>query len=563
MDRRDLITVEEAAVRLGVSVATIRRYCATGKLKAQKTGRAWLVEESSLPSGRAGSRRRSVPRASQLVDLGRALQHLQSTDLAEVWVPDPVRFEDELADPVNLFAGAAARIDGVEAFDPRVDAVHPKSSFFFRSAALLSLPDRLSYQAVVGELAPRIDGQLRPSVYSARLSREERYFVGKGPAQWVRFRNAVVKSIEEGWSWMMKTDITSFFDFIQHRLLFMQLEALSIDNRLIATLRQMLRAWATVPDCGLPQGPNASRVLANLYLSGIDEIMESAPGCLYFRYMDDIRIVGRRRSDVINAIRILDLETKKQALALSAQKTHFLQGQKAIDDFEDAQLNQAQYVFEWGGDDDELRKQLRRIFRGALSGDEVVMRRARFSLWRLYRLRDRGVRHGVLNNLERLAPLGQILPAYLAPWLTNPRVQRSLADFLEDEERNTSAFLSTWLLAGMLEVPAHLPPAWVAYARTVAQDRNEAPYHRGVAANVMSLGGTPGDIAWLREAILREFDPAIVRAFAIALARADKLDRATLRVVSRTAGMEPLLNYLAGRNDFPSLIFPGRYVRLR
>lgn len=40
----EVITVAEAAERLGVSQATVKRYCAAGKLKARKAGRTWLID---------------------------------------------------------------------------------------------------------------------------------------------------------------------------------------------------------------------------------------------------------------------------------------------------------------------------------------------------------------------------------------------------------------------------------------------------------------------------------------------------------------------------------------
>lgn len=38
-----LLTISETAERLGLSVAMVRRYCADGKLPAQKIGRDWAI----------------------------------------------------------------------------------------------------------------------------------------------------------------------------------------------------------------------------------------------------------------------------------------------------------------------------------------------------------------------------------------------------------------------------------------------------------------------------------------------------------------------------------------
>jgi excisionase family DNA binding protein len=58
-----MITVAEAARRLGRSLEQVRRYLREGKLKGQRIGGQWFVEEASLPlryQQRASGRRASV-----------------------------------------------------------------------------------------------------------------------------------------------------------------------------------------------------------------------------------------------------------------------------------------------------------------------------------------------------------------------------------------------------------------------------------------------------------------------------------------------------------------------
>jgi len=53
-----LLTISEAAERLGLSVAMVRRYCADGKIRAQKVGRDWAIRQ------RDAERFASIPRHS-------------------------------------------------------------------------------------------------------------------------------------------------------------------------------------------------------------------------------------------------------------------------------------------------------------------------------------------------------------------------------------------------------------------------------------------------------------------------------------------------------------------
>jgi excisionase family DNA binding protein len=46
---KGMLTVAEAAERLGRSLEQVRRYLREGKLKGQRIGGQWFVEEASLP----------------------------------------------------------------------------------------------------------------------------------------------------------------------------------------------------------------------------------------------------------------------------------------------------------------------------------------------------------------------------------------------------------------------------------------------------------------------------------------------------------------------------------
>lgn len=103
---------------------------------------------------------------------------------------------------------------------------------------------------------------------------------------------------------------------------------------------------------------------------------------------------------------------------------------------------------------------------------------------------------------------------------------------------------------------ADVPDDWVAYARGVARDRTEPTYHRALAASVVGLGQRTSDITWLREAIRHEYDPAIIRAYMVALARVSALDRDLVTTVEgRTPGLRRSVAHLRGRRSLPSSIY--------
>ena len=501
-----------------------------------------------------------------MVDFSRALRHLRSQDLKQdVWVPDVLRHEDDLAKPEVVLAAAAAKLDLEEPFDPPASVPVPKSPVFPRNAVDLSLSDRLAYQAAVDVCAPAIWSRASTSAYSARRSASPAYFLANGRDAWLEWKRKVVLAVRADGPWMAETDITAFFDFIKHELLLPELGQLGVDHTVVSALREMLRTWSVTPNTGLPQGPNASRLLANFYMASIDVVMDGLQEVQYFRYMDDIRLVGQSRSGVIAALQLLDVECRRRGLALSTKKTALHNGEAAVKSMEDTELDMLQYDFDARVEDDEtLRQRLRDLFKASLKRDGVVnMRRARFSLGRLFRLRDKAVLRKVLGNLELLAPLGQIVPKYLHPWLRRESVQRQLTAFIVDPERNTSTFLSAWLLAVMMDLEPPLPQEWIGYARGIANDRSQGTFHRAVALNVLALSQHSRDITSIEEVISREYDPELVRAAVVALARAGRLSRPVEARAKRVRGMDTTIDYLRGKSDLPSLVFNGRRVPIR
>lgn len=521
------------------------------------------MDGRSLPKAAPRRGPRRTGSSSSLVDMPIALAQVRDQDLKnDTWVPDILRHEDDLSDPNSLVLAAANRLDGNAIHDSATAVPVPKSPFFPRNAVTLSLVDRVCFHAVVASFAHRIEEQLDESVFSAHLAGRSSALLANGRNAWLAWRRAVVAELDIESKYMVVTDVTSYFDFIKHEILIPDLREIGVDDRLVVSLRRMLKEWAPAPNTGIPQGPDASRILGNFYLVPVDQAMRGLPGIRYFRYMDDIRIVGSSRSAVIGALQTLDQECRRRGLALSTKKTELRYGEDAIRSMVEPELDAAQYAFDASRlDDKALRKELGRLFRRAFGSDGTVRTRwARFSLVRLFQLRDRSVLTRVLDALEDLAPLGDLVAKYLHPWLRRPSTQRRLTAYLTDSERNTSVYLSTWLLAGMLDVPDTVPAQWVSYARSVALDHAQPTFHRAIALNVLVLGKELRDLDSVREIARREHDPELVRAALVGLRRIDRLTRDDAQHAERLPSLEPTLTALRQSTDLPSLIFSSRRI---
>ncbi|RKT31446.1 excisionase family DNA binding protein [Microbacterium sp. AG1240] len=553
-----LLTVEETAARLGISTATVKRRAREGTLDAVKNGRNWVIRAAGLPSPVVPRTPRATGAPSGLVDFNSALRHLRDRDLQrDLWIPDVLRFEDDLNDVSWLTDAAAARIDGLAELDPAVPVPVPKSPIFLRNAVNLSLPDRLAYHAVVLAMAPALDAAVGTQAFAARLGNSRRFL--KSDGAYARWKAAVKKKAEEVDGYVVETDVTAYFDCISHTVLMQEVRAVGVPAPLADVLGRMLRTWGVAPGTGLPQGPDASRLLGNFYMKAVDDVMARIPGVSYFRYMDDVRIIAPSRHLAIRALHQFDDECKQRGLVLSTKKTELRTASAALAALQDSALDDAQYEFNHDESSAKSRRTLSDLFRAAINDDGTVnSRRARFSLYRLRALREKSVLSKVLSNLETVSGLGWNVAAYLAPWLTRPRVGDRIADYLEDPERNTADFLSSWLLAAIADEPRSARPRLVNFARSRAFDRSQPSSQRAIAMQVTALGRQSSDLARLKAVVDREYDPGVVRGALVALRRVDRLDRTTADRAKRLPGMERTIQYLRAHDDLPSMLFGGQ-----
>jgi hypothetical protein len=529
-----------------------------GRIDAVKSGRQWLVNPANLARPRV--RRRVAARSP--FDLTAALNRVRRTDLTDEWVPDVLRHADTLSDEASLLASATEILEARDpgaAFEVEVD----KTAIFTRWGILLTVADRIAYDAAVASFAPRADAQTPDTVFSARLSKDPKYLFLRGTKQWVRWRRHVLGLLDSGNEWMVKTDLTAYFDTIPHKLLVAEIETLNADPHAVSAVEEMLRNWAPVPGMGLPQGPNVSRLLGNLYMLPVDRAM-LVQGWHYSRFMDDIRIVAPTKSQAVAAIRKLQEECRSRALIVSSSKTQLLFGDEARADLtEQNDLSFADYLMEARASalaKKELKTILRRALRSKLRVDE---RRAKFSLWRLAQLLEGGVLGQVLQRLDDLAPLASVVAAYLRPFIKRKKVVDGLAAFLGDRSRTPSDHLVTWLLAAMLEYPGTLPASWADEAAVRVKDKNRPGFLRAVAAVVMARGGRPADVSWIKADIQREHNPVVLRGYAVALHWIRELDRTTQkRLVARSPQLNTTVTYLQGRNTLPSLVARSESLRI-
>ena len=203
---------------------------------------------------------------------------------------------------------------------PRMVSIQKKDGGT-RTLSLLHDRDRVAQRALLQVVSPVLDRQLENASHAWRAGR------GVETA-----RKLVAQAFRDGLTWVVESDIASFYDEIPHDRMDAALRrALPLsDERTFAALRacyagrESLSSAEPSQSHGLLQGSPLSPLLANLYLDTFDEHME-ARGHRMVRYGDDFLLLCPTReaaeaalADCAAALDALGLRLKQEKTALTS-----------------------------------------------------------------------------------------------------------------------------------------------------------------------------------------------------------------------------------------------------
>jgi hypothetical protein len=198
-----------------------------------------------------------------------------------------------------------------------------KDNFGIRKIAMLNIVDRVVYQAIFNKqiIGNKIVSTFNSTNYYPRLSKYESRYLQNYKSFYKNFVNDQKRATAEGYSWRGEFDVSAFYDNINHRILFNYLsQDLKTSDRILGLLKRMLSKWH-IDQKGIPQGPEASSVLANYFLSSIDNdfTVFSKNPIRYLRYMDDIVILSSEERDLYLGIEKLTENLYRLDLNLNAK----------------------------------------------------------------------------------------------------------------------------------------------------------------------------------------------------------------------------------------------------
>lgn len=185
-----------------------------------------------------------------------------------------------------------------------------------RKLGVPCMVDRMLLYAMQSVMTPHFEVQFSDRSYAFRK--------GKGCLDALQ---ACLWELNRGAEYVVDLDIKSFFDKVDHNLLFAILEDKITDPYLQILLKKYIRIKTVygktyhINRIGLPQGSAVSPILANMFLDALDRHFEKLE-IRFIRYADDIVIFCRSKSDANYLLADAENFLKhKLKLSLNQEKT--------------------------------------------------------------------------------------------------------------------------------------------------------------------------------------------------------------------------------------------------
>jgi hypothetical protein len=199
----------------------------------------------------------------------------------------------------------------------------PKATLAFRQATQLDPMDSLLFSALMFELAPLIEKARLPitanSVFSYRFNpTPDGHYYGS-TSLWTQFWESSRTAAASAPA-VLVTDISDFYSQIYHHSVENYLLQAGASQEYTDTVKRMLSHLTSGVSRGIPIGPYAAHLLAELVLSPIDRLLATVT-CGFFRYADDIHIICRSRSEAVEILYELANALDACKLALNYNKT--------------------------------------------------------------------------------------------------------------------------------------------------------------------------------------------------------------------------------------------------
>ena len=211
----------------------------------------------------------------------------------------------------------------------------PKANGLNRMYTLLSIEDQIVYQAYANILAksltsiPEITKRYKKSVFGNLCAKPDSdFFYQRWQDSYKAYTKAIIKAFQKGYKYIASFDLTACYDSINHNILRSILkDKFRFSDNCAESFTDLLEKWETADGrqlgTGIPQGPQASGIVAEAVLQEYDayiETLQKTMQFVYYRYVDDIRILAQDENTVKWVLFLLDKKSKELGLFPQSSK---------------------------------------------------------------------------------------------------------------------------------------------------------------------------------------------------------------------------------------------------
>lgn len=263
---------------------------------------------------------------------------------------DPFEIEYAAENKDEMITDIIGELEHPGEFRPRVATAFfpPKDELCDRRMVYIPIKDLTIRYAIVLLFAEEIEHEMHDQCFSYRrptgLVDRGRFTEDFASGGWSRFcdwqkQQCAVRGV------LLRTDIAAFYDSISHDYLIDAIcrhAGLPKDCPLMRLFKSVLKTPVIYyspesriiegPDIihqGLPIGDGVEGYLANIFLKDVDDAMTEADAA-YGRYVDDIRLFGSTREEVLAKLRVLQERLFRKGLNLNTAKTEIAEDETAL-----------------------------------------------------------------------------------------------------------------------------------------------------------------------------------------------------------------------------------------
>jgi hypothetical protein len=528
----------------------------------------------------------------------RLLQAIQLAvlDLEDGHAPDPFRYSDyNVGHPGFLERIALNLRRGLLRPGLPLELTFPKSEFAVRPGRRIEIEDLAVVYYCILALAEDLEERLKPGVTAYRVRtgpsprivqsatlilpkslRKKLSIVEPWYNAWPSFIRSLRRDYTKfGRKFVGTSDITSFYEDVDLGLLRNELRARVSKNHqpLANILVEMYQAWSARDihlirqNRGLPQGTCSSGVIANYYLMSFDDALSKfarTHNLRWYRYNDDMRLMGANREDVKRGLRIIGQQLSRLNLIQQGSKTKILTGRPARQDLFDTRPEKIEKLIRkiqrlsplTKGSRRAALRNLDRYLKGVLNTDDKRDSTVLVMLYRGYaELESDRLLPRWQADYKRQPTRARAILSYLSRFLNRPGQCKALARVL-----TTQRFRATdWEVAQFARCCRrmnHLPDLARRTLNSLAQSKSSNWYVRQQAVLALGWLGLSGEVRQLARILFTEWDEEVRRAiltviFLLPSTEEDELLKQASR--DETLKVSRMANYLLALRENPTL----------